>query len=196
MSTRVKRPEDKRSGHNNSGSASSRVKPIFFQNGITLIKDKRLIDKMFLTKELHLPFIQQGHNWFAYVTSTDDKLMTLGPKDFPRQELSAAQLMSEYKRRDCYVVVYSSKKFGPYYPLFFGMDGTTIIISDDEDEDNLSDILPCKTKGKAKEKKTDFEACSTCGSKFSIDVIDDNEATCLVRLLLSGSPDINLNRSR
>ncbi|KAK0543810.1 hypothetical protein OC844_007548 [Tilletia horrida] len=198
-----------------AASASARVKPISFQNGIALIKDRRLIDKMFLTKKfrpvfdavvdqerlrvrptidkdasaretyniINNAFIQQGHNlvrdgWNDF--DTDHKLMTLGPKDFPRQELSAAELVSEYKRRDCYVVVCSSKKFGPYDPLFFGMDGNTIIISDDEeDEDDLPDILLSKTKGKAAEKQSDFEACSTCGSKFSIDVIDDHEASCL-----------------
>ncbi|KAK0527647.1 hypothetical protein OC835_004913 [Tilletia horrida] len=206
-----------------AASASARVKPISFQNGITLIKDRRLIDKMFLTKKfrpvfdavvdqerlrvrptvdkdasaretyniINNAFIQQGHNlvrdgWngfeFAYVISTDHKLMTLGPKDFPRQELSATELVSEYKRRDCYVVVCSSKKFGPYDPLFFGTDGNIIIIiisDDEEDEDDLPDILLSKTKGKAAEKQSDFEACSTCGSKFSIDVIDDHEASCL-----------------
>ncbi|KAE8261162.1 hypothetical protein A4X09_0g7704, partial [Tilletia walkeri] len=189
-----------------SAVAGSKVQPIPFKNGITLIKDRRLIGQTFHSKNLKPifdsivehhrmrvrplidkkanarsvyntiieAFVEQGHDFiqdgwkgfeYAYTTSTDHRLMTLGPEGKPKQSLSAAELASEYHRRECYIVVQSDQKCSDYDPMFFEMADP---ISDDEfSQDGMSTV-----------NGSGFQKCFFCQTEFTVDLINDHESTC------------------
>ncbi|KAK0565809.1 hypothetical protein OC861_003547 [Tilletia horrida] len=178
--------------------------PVAFKNGICLVKDRRLIGQMFLTKNIKtsferivdhhrlrsFPFISkaatpeqvdhaineafksQGHSLvadgqvgfeYAYISAGDHKLITLGPADQPRSELSGAVLAIEFSKRECYIVVKSKLKFEPYDEI---LRETAQVISEESDCDN----------------EPTFKSCPRCRHRFGRGTYEEHVASCSTKI--------------
>ncbi|KAL9931554.1 hypothetical protein V8E36_009551 [Tilletia maclaganii] len=197
-----------------------RIKPIVFKNGITLVMDRRLLDKILVGKNIApiferiveeerlrirpaigkgasakevtniitTAFMEQGHdlirdgwNGFEYcnLTATDHRLITIGTPEHPRQMFNAIELLTQYTRRECYIIVCSEKKFKPYDPLLFELMADEL--PDDEETDTgAQESKESRRAGKAKAitPELDFARCLFCYKMFSIDVHAEHEESC------------------
>ncbi|KAK0554982.1 hypothetical protein OC844_006093 [Tilletia horrida] len=191
------------SGSNSSSSgtgipadnAMPRTRPMTFKNGITLIKDRRPLEKAIHTRHLRGQFeviveinrlrtrphisknatawqvdnaITQSFLDQGHALHTDGQtdFEAIGPEKMPKEHLSGDQLAAEYAKRECYIVVKSKLKFSAYDPLFFALVDE---ISDDEDGDDDDDLPNVMGEDY---KKCPF-CCNTC-----IDTIAEHEASC------------------
>ncbi|KAK0542941.1 hypothetical protein OC845_006375 [Tilletia horrida] len=117
-------------------------------------------------------FKSQGHSLvadgqvgfeYAYISAGDHKLITLGPAGQPRFELSGAVLAIEFSKRECYIVVKSKLKFGPYDEI---LRETAQVISEESDCDN----------------EPTFKSCPRCRHRFGRGTYEEHVFSCSTKI--------------